>query len=228
MLGEAVCVDGGGRDDDLQIRPARQYLAQVAQQKINVQAALVRLVNDQRVVGLQQRVGLGFGQQDAVGHQFYRRIAAQPVLEAHLETHHVAQRGFELFGNPFGHRTGGNAARLGVADQVAACARMVQLTAPHGKGDFGQLRGFARAGFAADDDNLVLGDGLHDLVALGGYGQGFGELNFQHRWGLSGCAGAAWPLHTFVACVPVRARNSGGGHGECPQAVYPHGPLDFL
>ena len=29
----------------------------------------MRLVDDERVIGLEQRVGLRFGQQDAVGHQ---------------------------------------------------------------------------------------------------------------------------------------------------------------
>ena len=190
VLGEAVCVDGGRGDDHLQIRPARQYLAQVAQQKVDVQAALVRLVDDQRVVGLQQRVGLRLGQQNAVGHQLHRGIAPQAVLEPHLEAHHIAQRGFELFGNALGHRTGGDTARLRVADQMPTRPRMVQLAAPHGQGDLGQLRGFARAGFAADDHHLVLRNGLHDLVALGGYGQGFGELDFQHRVRLSPSTGS--------------------------------------
>jgi hypothetical protein len=69
VLGKTVGVDGGRGDDDLEVGPARQDLAQVAQQKVDVQAAFVRLVDDDGVVGLQQRVGLGFGQQNAVGHE---------------------------------------------------------------------------------------------------------------------------------------------------------------
>jgi hypothetical protein len=38
-------------------------ICEIAQQKVDVQAALVRLVDDQRVVGLEQRIGLGLGQQ---------------------------------------------------------------------------------------------------------------------------------------------------------------------
>ena len=94
MLGKAVGVDGGRGDDDLQVGATRQDLLQVAQQEIDVQAALVRFVNDEGVIGLQQRVGLRLGQQNAVGHQLDRCVARQLVLEAHLETHHLAQRGF--------------------------------------------------------------------------------------------------------------------------------------
>jgi hypothetical protein len=73
MLGKALGVDGRRRDDHLQIRPLRQDLAQVAEQEVDVEAALVRLVDDDRVVGAQQRIVLRLGQQDAVGHQLDRR-----------------------------------------------------------------------------------------------------------------------------------------------------------
>jgi hypothetical protein len=59
---------------------------------------------------------------------------AQPVLEAHLVAHHLAQRRLQLFGNALGHAAGGNAARLGVADQLAlwpgAYAGALQAPAP--------------------------------------------------------------------------------------------------
>ena len=69
MLGETVGIDGGRGDDDLQVGAARQDLLEVAQQKVDVQTALVGLVDDQGVVGLQKRIGLLLGQQNAVGHQ---------------------------------------------------------------------------------------------------------------------------------------------------------------
>ena len=79
----------------------------------------MRLVNDDRVVGLEQRVRLRFSQQDAVGHQLDGRVPAQSVLKPHLETHHIAQRGFQLLGNALGHATGRNASGLGVPNQLA-------------------------------------------------------------------------------------------------------------
>ena len=105
----------------------------------------MRLVDDDGVVGAQERVGLRLGQQNAVGHQLDGSVLGEPVLEAHLEAHHITQRGFELFGNALGHRTGGNATRLRVADHLGARRwasvgqgqRVIQLAAPHGQGDLG-------------------------------------------------------------------------------------------
>ncbi|MPM26547.1 hypothetical protein SDC9_73051 [bioreactor metagenome] len=120
VLGKAVRIDGGRGDHHLQIGPLGQNLLDVAQQKVDVQAALVRLVDDQRVVGLEQRIGLRLGQQNAVGHQLDGRALLQRVLKPHLVAHHLAQRRLELLGNPLGDRRGRNPARLRVADQMAA------------------------------------------------------------------------------------------------------------
>ena len=46
-----------------------QQPLEVAEQEVDVEAALVRLVDDDRVVAAQQPVALDLGQQDAVGHQ---------------------------------------------------------------------------------------------------------------------------------------------------------------
>ena len=139
----------------------------------------MRFVNDDGVVGAQQRVGLRLGQQDAVGHQLDRSVATQAILKAHLEADHVAQRGLEFFGNALGHAGRCNAPGLRVADQRAAPTGVIELAAPHGQGDFGQLGGLARAGFTAHDDHLVRGNGGRDFVALARHRQRFGELNDQ-------------------------------------------------
>jgi hypothetical protein len=58
--------------------------------------------------------------------------------------------------NALGHAAGGNAPRLGVANQPPALPlRRIAHAPAQRQGDFGQLRGFARAGFATDDDDLV-------------------------------------------------------------------------
>ena len=69
MLRKALGVDGRRGDDQLQVRAPGQQLLQVAEQEVDVQAALVRLVDDDRLVGVQPGVGLRLGEQDAVGHQ---------------------------------------------------------------------------------------------------------------------------------------------------------------
>jgi hypothetical protein len=51
VLREAFRIDGGRGHHDLQVGPPRQQLAQVTEQEVDVEAALVRLVDDDRVVG---------------------------------------------------------------------------------------------------------------------------------------------------------------------------------
>ena len=55
-------------DDQLQVWSLWQQLLQIAQQEIDIQAALMRLINNDRVVLAQQRITLSLGQQDAIGH----------------------------------------------------------------------------------------------------------------------------------------------------------------
>ena len=61
------------------------------------------LVDDDGVVGFKQWVSLRFGQQNAVGHQLDRGIAAQAILKPHLVADHVAQRRLQFFGNALGY-----------------------------------------------------------------------------------------------------------------------------
>ena len=164
---KALCIDGGRCHHHFQVGSARQDLAQVAQQKIDVEAALVSLVDDDGVVSFEQRVGLCLGQQYAVGHEFDRGVAAEPVLKPHLVAHDLAQWRGQFLGNALGHTAGGNAPRLRVADQLTLPGRVIALAAPHGQGNFGQLSGLAGTGFPANDDHLVLRHCRHDLVTPG-------------------------------------------------------------
>ena len=166
VRGEAVDVDRGAGDDDLEVGPARQQPPEVAEQEVDVEAALVGLVDDDRVVLAQVAVALQLGQQDAVGHQLDPARAAGAVGEAHLVADDVAELGAELLGDPLRHRAGGDAARLGVADQLAAPGR--PESAAQLEADLGQLGGLPRAGLAGDDDDLVVTDGSGDVVAARG------------------------------------------------------------
>ena len=158
--GKPVGIDRRRCHDHLQVRPSRQHVLQVAEQEVDVQRALVRLVDDQRVVGAQQRVALRFGQQDAVGHQLDRGARRQTVLKTDLEADDVAKRRLQLLGNALGHARGGDAPRLGVADQLAGA----RSAAAERERDLRQLRGLARAGFTTDDHDRVRRDGGCDLV----------------------------------------------------------------
>jgi len=64
---ERLRVDGGAGDDELEVGSFGEQTFEVAEEKINVQRAFMRLVDDQHVVFGEQRVALCLGEQDAVG-----------------------------------------------------------------------------------------------------------------------------------------------------------------
>ncbi|MNQ44714.1 hypothetical protein D3C85_584780 [compost metagenome] len=161
MLGKPLQVDGRRGDDQLEVGAARQQGLQVAEQEVDVQAALVGLVDDDRVVALEMAVVLGLGEQDAVGHQLDQAAVLALVLEAHLVADQFAQRRAQLLGDAGRHAARGQPARLGMADQAVTAAAQLQA-------DLRQLGGLARTGFAGDHHHLVPGDGRLDLVAARG------------------------------------------------------------
>ena len=194
VLGEALRVDGGRGDDQLEVGPARQQPAQVAEQEVDVEAALVRLVDDDRVVLREHPVALELGQQDAVGHQLDPAGLRGPVGEAHLVADQVAELGAQLGGDPLGDRAGRDPARLGVPDQPAALA---PAAAAELEADLGDLGGLARPGLAGDDDDLVVADGGGDVVAALGDRQ-LGRVG-DHRG--TGCGAGHDVGHSARAAV---------------------------
>ena len=96
VAGEPLGVDGRRGDDQLEVGPARQQPLEVAEQEVDVEAALVGLVDDDRVVLAQLTVALELGEQDAVGHQLEPARARGAVGEAHLVADQVAELGAEL------------------------------------------------------------------------------------------------------------------------------------
>ena len=174
MLREALGVDGGGGDDELEVGPLRQQLPHVAEQEVDVEAALVGLVDDQRVVGGQEAVGLGLGEQDAVRHDLHVRVVADPVLEADLVTDHRAERGAEFLGHAGRHGARGDAARLGVADETRGAATDLEA-------DLRDLRRLAGTGFATDDNDLMFRDCVSDVLAARRDRQLFGKGRFRQR-----------------------------------------------
>ncbi|CAG9217134.1 hypothetical protein BGLA2_2640002 [Burkholderia gladioli] len=178
MARETLGVDGRRGHDQLQVGAPGQDLLQVAEQEIDVEAALVRLVDDQRVIGAQQRIGLRLGQQDAVRHQLDRGAGREIVGKTYLVADHLAERRAELLGDAAAGGRGGQPARLGVADEALAASAE---PAAELETDLRQLGGLARTGLAADDHHLVGGDRARDLLALARDGQAFGEADRRDR-----------------------------------------------
>ncbi len=174
MAGEAFGVDGGRGDDDLQVPALAQQLLEVAQQEVDVEAALVGFVDDDGVVGRQPAVARDLGQQDAVGHELDAGVVADLVGEAHLVSDRVADTGLEFLRHPSRHRARGDPARLGAANHAGD-------TAPGRQAQLGQLGGLARAGLAGDDHHRMAANQLDDTLAFTGDRQGFVQTHRRHR-----------------------------------------------
>ncbi len=160
VAGEAFGVDRRRRHDDGQIGAPREQLAEIAEDEVDVEAALVRLVDDQRVVAPQHPVALQLGEEDAVGHDADEGVLARTVVEADRVSDRLPDRGAELAGDALGDRARGDTARLRVTDQPGDAA-------PGFEAQLRQLRALAGTGFAGDDHDSVLRQRGEQLVVAG-------------------------------------------------------------
>ena len=176
MRGKTCGINGGRGDQQLEVITARplEQTFEITEQKVDIEAAFVRFIDDDRVVLPQQRIGLGFGKQDAVGHQLDLRAARNLLVEADLVADILAKWRAEFFSDSPRDTGGRQAARLGVTDQAAhaASSRDAQL---------GKLGGFARAGLTADDDHRMRRDRRGDFVAPGRNRQGFRKQQLHRQ-----------------------------------------------
>ena len=156
-LAEALHLDRGRGDDDFQIRALRQQLLEIAEQKINIQAALVGLIDNQRVIAIQKTVMLHFCQQDAVGHYLdpgrFRGVVGKPHLVPDLLPYRLTQ----FFGNPAGNTARGDTPGLGMANKPADAPPQVQA-------NLRNLSGFTGPGLTSNDHHLMVVDGITDVL----------------------------------------------------------------
>ena len=195
MFGKALGVDRRGRDDHLEVGAPGEKALQVTEQKVDVDASFVRFVDDDRVIGAKQGIGLGFRKENPVRHEFDRRPRMSLVGKAHLVAHDVTQVRLQFFGDALGDGTRRNAARLRVGDHARFAA------AGH-HGDLRELRRFARPRFAADDDDAVVAHGANELFAV--FGDGESRHQFEGRHGRAALGVAETPL--FAAGLVFRRR----------------------
>ena len=170
VLREALGVDGGRRDDDLELGPAGEQLLEVPEQEVDRQRPLVRLVDDDRVVLLQVAVAVDLVEEDPVSHELDAGVFAHFVGEPHLVADERAELGAKLLGDAFGDRACRDPSRLGVPD--GGVAKLKQ--------HLGQLRGLTRAGRPRNDDHLVVADGVADVIPALADGQPLG-VSDEHR-----------------------------------------------
>ena len=119
MVGETLRVDGGRGDDDLQVGTSAAKLMQVPKEEINVEAALVSLVDDDRVVCAQVTIAIELSEKNAICHDLDQCVLGHPVVETDSETDCLADTAAELFGDSLGNGSGSEPARLSMADQPA-------------------------------------------------------------------------------------------------------------
>ena len=122
-------------------------------------------INDQGVIAIQKPVGLGFGQEDAVGHHFNKRcLLIHAVRKSDFIPHGPAQGFVHFRCNALSHGHGCDPAGLGAADQP--------VNPPAGvNAEFGELGGFSGTGFPGNNDYLVLFYGRNNIIPPGHNGQ---------------------------------------------------------
>ena len=99
VLRELLGIDGGRGDDHFEIGPAGEQLLHVTQQKVDVEAAFVGLIDDEGVIGQEQSVTTGFGQKNAVGHHFDECVLPHLVTEADGESNGGANFASQFLGD---------------------------------------------------------------------------------------------------------------------------------
>ena len=121
---------------------------------------------------------MGFGEQDAVGHHLDEGSVIGTIIEANLVAHRVGTALLQFHRQPCCQRPRGNSPRLGTADHAVYATPQFQT-------DFRQLCGLAGAGFAAENDDLMLLNQVRNLMPALGNRQGIVEFGMgNHRMAL--------------------------------------------
>ncbi|MPM90012.1 hypothetical protein SDC9_137128 [bioreactor metagenome] len=127
------------------------------------------LVENQAVVLQQIGIVAGFGQQNAVGHEFDHRAVDGAVVETHFGADRLAVFGSGFRSHAPRQRRGGKTPRLRAADAPGTAQA-------GGQRHLGQLGGFARTGGPGHNHHRMAADGLGQFFAPRRDRQFFREL----------------------------------------------------
>ncbi len=205
-LAELFRVEGRRGDDELEVGAGVEERPGDPEQEIDVEAPLVGLVDDERVVFVEAGVGLRLGEEHAVGHDLDIGVMRGPVLEPDLVADRPAQGLAELLGDAVGDGDGGDAAGLGAAD-------LADRAAPRLEAHLRDLGALAAAGLARDDDDLVVPDGPDDVLPPGDDGQlaRIVQGGTARDPGLFFADGSLEPFFEAVQCLEGGLRVAGTG-----------------
>ncbi|GAA1998587.1 hypothetical protein GCM10009755_02400 [Brevibacterium samyangense] len=211
VLGEGLRVDRRRGDDDLELGTFRQESGEEAHEEVDVEAAFVRLVDDDDLVVAQQRVVLEFGEEDAVRHHLDPGVLLDLRGETHLIADALPELLAEFLREATGDRAGGDPARLGVADHPGD-------TEAEFEADLRDLGRLARTGLTGDDDDLVLPDRLRDLVTV------LADRQLRRVRDVEGDTGAGRPAAFEARRVLLGLLPRGIAHGAAPGVPTCAGP----
>jgi len=175
-FGKRLGVDRRRGDDDFELGPLVTKVAQMTEEKVDVERTLVRLVQDDRVVVTKHRVALHLGEQHAVGHELDDRVARRAVVETDFAANRPTPLDVEFLRHAFRNRQRRHAPRLSAGDRPA-------LASPRRETHLGNLRGFPRTRFAREDDHLAGRDQIHDLPGATADGQVRRKIDAEGRRG---------------------------------------------
>ena len=145
---------------------------EVAEQKVDVEAALVCLIDDDGVVSIELAVALDLSEQKPICHDFDLGVLADAVVESHGVADITADGCSELLCDALGHRTSCDTSRLGVADERVDSTAKLETHLRK----LGALPGPRLSG---DDNDLVIANRGEDL---------FFALDHRKVGGIPDCA----------------------------------------
>ena len=122
MAREPLGVDRGRGDDEMQVVASIEQPSEIAEKEVDVEVALVRLVDDEGVITAELRITLQFGEENAVGHETDARRIGDAVVETDAEPDLSAKLDAKLGGNSRSDRSRRHSPRLGVADHPVDAA----------------------------------------------------------------------------------------------------------
>jgi hypothetical protein len=217
VLSKSSRVDRCRGDNHLQVGPLRQQLFEVAEDEVDVQAALMRLVDDQRVIPAQHPITLDLGQQDAVGHHLDQRPLAHLIGEAHGVANVVTKLRSEFVGNALANRPSRHATGLSVPNQAGH-------PAPRFQAQLRDLSALARTSLASNNHNLMLSNHLEEFVVTFGNRERFGVLQSLFSDDRRSSQGATFriPSRPFWSRT-FRSRRQGRQPGSSSANCHPKG-----
>ncbi|MCB9829962.1 MAG: hypothetical protein H6806_09410 [Planctomycetes bacterium] len=163
VLRKALGVERGRRDDHAEVIASLDETSHVAQEEVDVEAALMRFVEQDRVVGQEIRIAPRCREQDAVGHHLDPAGGGRRVVEAHGVAHRLGAVGTQLLRNAACHAPRRDAPRLRMADPSGEAATGSQ-------GELGQLGRLAGPGLATHDEHALAPEQVDQLVGVRGNG----------------------------------------------------------